>query len=348
VDTAGAFLASRGLLRTAAEPHRGFGEGITVIVPERDSPGLLRECLAACRAAAQRLAEPCQVVVVVNGCEPKRYEDLRVGFPEVEFLFFPEPLGFSRAIERGLAAARYDWVYLLNSDMVLEPAALAEVARCRAPHVFAAASQIFFRDPARRREETGWTDFEMRNGWVEIFDVPPETSDMVRGNFYAGGGASLFRKSLLLRFLDPSHPYDPFYWEDVEWGSLAWRFGYESLFCPASRAWHYHRATVGRFYSPLQIERIFRVNGYRFQMRNLSNGNRNRELFRWLLNVDGPCLRLLLAPREVRRTLRARFLRRSLPFPELALAGRRARYHPHQAIGRSERPCVIVVTPYVL
>ena len=48
--------------------------------------------------------------------------------------------------------------------MVLAPDALTKVLAYRRPEVFAVASQIFFVDPQRRREETGWGDFHTREG----------------------------------------------------------------------------------------------------------------------------------------------------------------------------------------
>ena len=330
-------------------PLPPYAPGVSVIVPERANCDLLYECLTAARASLARIAEPSEIVVVVNGSPRQDYLHLEALFPEARFIYDAEPAGFSVAVRRGLEEARFDWVYLLNNDMVLEPEATAEVLRWRAPHVFAVASQIFFRDPLRRREETGWTDFEVRDGWVTIFDVPPE-DETVRGNFYAGGGASLFRKELLLRFFDDAIPYGELgYWEDVEWGARAWRCGFEVLFCPQSRAWHRHRATVSKFYSPERIEQLFRLNNFRFQMRNpaQSRAASNAKLFRWMLDVDGKSLRTLLALDEVAATLAARWRSFRDPFAESAWAGRRARFYP-QAPGPDDRPLLIVVSPFAV
>ena len=241
--------------------------GISVIIPERASPAMLRDCLTNASAAAHRLGEPAEIVVVVNGAPEADYAELRARFPKVVWVHHTAPLGFAAAVSLGLKRARFDGVYLLNSDMMLDPDALVEVAQWRAAHVFAIASQIFFADPNRRREETGWTGFRLQPPDVQIFDVLPEDEQTVRGNLYAGGGASLFRRELLARRL-ASDPYDPFYWEDVEWGVRAWWEGYEVLFCPRSKAVHRHRATVSRFYPPEEIARIFRRNAVLFELRH--------------------------------------------------------------------------------
>ena len=48
----------------------------------------------------------------------------------------------------------------------VHPGVLSALLPWRAPHVFGIASQIYFRDAKKRREETGWTD-----AWREQEDV---------------------------------------------------------------------------------------------------------------------------------------------------------------------------------
>src|SRR5579863_34893 len=74
--------------------------------------------------------------------------------PEVRWRFHAGPLGFAEAIERGLREVRHDWVYLLNSDVALDPQALCALAPHRDSRTFSIASQIVLKDPTRYREET--------------------------------------------------------------------------------------------------------------------------------------------------------------------------------------------------
>jgi GT2 family glycosyltransferase len=204
----------------------------------------------------------------VNGSPRSAYGDLIHRHQRVRWIFCEAPLWFGGAVRRGLRAARYDWVYLLNNDMVLEASALSSLLPWRAPHVFGIASQIYFRDPSRRREETGWTVCHQKDGVIEIMDDVASDDSIVRGTFYPGGGASLFRRNLLVQMVRHTSVYAPFYWEDVEWGTCAWRLGYESLYCPLSKAWHGHRQTNRKFFSELEIDRILNRNRFIFHLRN--------------------------------------------------------------------------------
>ncbi len=350
----GARLASL-LRRVPTAPRRlpPWHPGISIVIPERATPGPLEGCLASAYEAIAQVAEPCEVIVMVNGAPPESYDPLRAAFPQVRWLHSEEPLGFSGAVARGISAAQFDWVYLLNSDMVLAPQAIAEAARWRGSHIFAIGSQIHFADSQRRREETGWTDFRTRPGTIEIFDFPPADSTTVRGHLYAGGGAALFRRLLLQRFMSRWHPYNPVYWEDVEWGLRAWRAGYEVLFCPASETVHLHRATVSQIFPPLEIERILRRNQLLFLLRNGFPQAPPRTLVQEMRRGWDPVTQREVASlRQAASLLAARLSNALAPAYAIDLQRLRQKYylHPPSAptSAHAQRPVVIVVSPFAV
>jgi hypothetical protein len=151
--------------------------------------------------------------------------------------------------------------------MRLAEDALLALLPWRSPDTFAVASCIEFADRRRRREETGYTRPVIGpDGQLELHDLlPPDES--VRTHLYAGGGASLFQVAPLRRYLDASRCYAPFYFEDADWAMQAWADGLRVLYCPASRAVHAHRATIGRYYSAATIEHVMRRNLAQFRWR---------------------------------------------------------------------------------
>lgn len=347
IDSLGPML-SRLFSRRIELSRESAGSGISVIIPERANPRLLSECLESLMRACQAVAEPVEVIVVVNGSRRSTYEPLRTRYPSVRWLFFDKPLWFGGAVREGLKAACHAWVYLLNNDMTVDPLALSELLCWRSPQVFAVASQIFFMDPARRREETGWTRFRESDGMIEIFDVEPE-EELVRGTFYAGGGASLFQASVLRRLVPMAAGYEPFYWEDVEWGTVAWRWGFESLFCPRSRVWHHHRSTNRVFFPEKEIERVFLRNKYRYELRNrvLGAGCEAR-LFEHLFRLDRLCFREITTLRSVAGILLSRLRYWTYPFREVPLQYTWRKYYPTTFCAAAEKPTILFVTPYAI
>ncbi|MGP8245924.1 MAG: SPASM domain-containing protein [Bryobacteraceae bacterium] len=251
-----------------AQASKTWKPGLSILIPEWDNAPELSACLASVREAARGWTEALEVVVLVNGSPRSGYRDLRQAYPRVRWRFHDRPLGFGGAVRAGLRAVRHDWVYLLNSDAVLEPSALGVAAALRSRHTFSVASQIVLKDKTRFRDETNWTTLLVEAGLATIHDWIPETDVPVPG-FYAGGGASMFRTCLLRKLLDGA-AYDPFYWEDVEWGWRARKLGYDSWHCPGSIAHHTRRSTIGRHYAAETVERIFLRNCLLFQLRNFT------------------------------------------------------------------------------
>jgi hypothetical protein len=110
--------------------------GLTVLIPERDNPGELAECLAGLEVARRRWREPLQIIVLVNGATAFRYRRLQEMHSILKWLFYPQPLGFARAVRKGLMHAVYDWVFLLNNDAAPDADTLVEAgALASAPDV---------------------------------------------------------------------------------------------------------------------------------------------------------------------------------------------------------------------
>ena len=352
-----AALALAGLLarrrpRHAASPEcRHDAPGLSVIVPERGTPDLLAETLDALYAALGEIDEPVQVIIVVNGADKIHYAALCTTFPRADWCFFPQALGFNGAIAAGLARASHAWTYLLNSDMRLEPAALREVLQQRRPWVFAIASQIFFSDPQRRREETGWSDFHVNPRTPEVYErEPAPDAHLLRGSLYAGGGSALFRTAILRNYVCDSVDYQPFYWEDADWGVRAWCDGWQVLFCPTSRAWHQHRGTIRRFYAAAEVERIVARNALLFDLRHAWTGRRAATLLRALAFIDARSRRELSGFGLAARVLRARLATlqaraRGLRFETLSLD---YWYDPKRNGSTRTRPRVLLVSPFAL
>src|SRR5690349_4763706 len=266
-----ALRAADALTAASRDNRRGQDDwrpGLSIVIPDRDAPDMLAAALASVDAALERIDEPNQVIVVANGAPESAYADIRAAFAHVEFVHDDLPLGFGAAIARGLAQARHDWVYLLNNDMTLDRAALSEVAAQRSGDVFSISSQIFQRSADGRREETGFTDWYADRAGVHVFHASIDGSTLTRAHLAGSGGATLFRKAPLVRYVRESRCYDPFYWEDIEWGVRAWRDGYLVLMQPASHAFHRHRATTARFYSIEEIDRTIARNRVLFDARN--------------------------------------------------------------------------------
>ena len=330
------------------QPDRNWRPGISVLVPERGTPDLLAQCLQAALTALAQLDEPSELLVVVNGAPEADYSELRARHPQVRWQFHAQALGYNGAIAAGLAAIEHDWVYLLNSDMIVVEDALSALLPYRQAEVFAITSQIHFVDQQRRREETGWSDFRVHGADVIMYEREPEASPLARGNLYPGGGSSLCRSGVLRRYAADSACYSPFYYEDAEWGARAWSEGWEVLFCPSSHAQHHHRGTVGRHYDAAEVERVISRNAQLFELRHGWTELTPERAMRKTCDNDYRTQQELYSPTLAHSVYSERLRSRRAQARGLDLARiTRDHYYPRPR-PTTGKPRVLLVTPFAL
>ena len=232
----------------------------SVVIPERGNPAMLGRCIDA-------LDDATPVVVVVNGVRrPSDYASVEARHANCKFVYFRRPLGFSAAISAGLSHVTTGWTYLLNSDVLVSPDALRNAFDCIAPDVFSVASRVTMSN-ASAGNETNRTRISMEDGLINLVELRPPPGTSVVEHAYSGGGSSLFQTELLREFIPETRWYDPFYWEDAEWGTLAGGMGFRNLFAASSSVLHKGHATVSRYYPADEIVRIFERNRIQFQLR---------------------------------------------------------------------------------
>lgn len=90
-----------------------------VVISYNVAPHLLR-CLASLRGADE-------VIVVDNASPDDSAQHVRQEFPHAHLVEMESNLGFSAAVNRGVAQATGDLILILNPDTVLEPGSLARM-----------------------------------------------------------------------------------------------------------------------------------------------------------------------------------------------------------------------------
>ena len=266
----------------AAEP------GISVVIPSRNGRRLLEAQLPG--IVRDLAAFPAEILIVDNGSGDGTAEWLRAAWPQARVEVSAEPLSFARAVNRGIARARYSHVCLLNNDMLLEPGFFAALIRAfdGVPDLFCATAQIRFPEGVRR-EETGKAVMAQRSPE----DFPIRCDEPLAGEdgtyvLYGSGGCSLYDAARLRALGGVDEAYAPAYVEDLDLGYRAWQRGWPTVYAAAALVEHRHRATTSRYYSERELEEILEVNYLRFLARAVADPKLFRRLW------DMALLRLLL------------------------------------------------------
>ena len=254
--------------------------GISVVIPSRNGRALLETCIPT--ITAQSFYLPVETIVVDNGSDDGTPAWLAAHYPEARAVISERTLSFARAINLGIAAARYSHVCMLNNDMLLEPGFFAALwhAFDAVPDLFCATAQILF-PPGVRREETGKA--VMAQSSPDDFPVrcdeplPGEDSTWV---LYGSGGCSLYDAAKLRALGNVDEAYEPAYVEDMDLGWRAWQQGWPTVYVAGAVVEHRHRATTSRYYTPEELDRVLEVNYLKFLVRAVDS----RPLFLRLWN----------------------------------------------------------------
>ncbi len=249
---------------TAARHH-----AVSIVIPNWNGRDLLAKFLPSVLTAAAAHPDN-EVIVVDNASTDGSVEFLRERFPQVRILAFDRNYGFGGGSNRGFLAAKNDLVVLLNNDMRVEPDFLPPLLEPFAdPEVFSVSCQIFFSDPARRREETGLTETWWERGALRASHRIDPKIAVPYPCAYPGGGSSVFDRRKFLELGGFDELLRPFYYEDTDLGLMAWKRGWKLLYQPASMVFHEHRGTIGKRFSPAYIEGVLKKNVILYCWKNI-------------------------------------------------------------------------------
>ena len=242
-------------------------EGITVVIPTRDGKDLLATNLPA---VIQDLpTQNAELIVVDNGTTDGTVEFLQQHYPQVRVVTSPQPLSFAEAVNRGIDAAQYSHVVLLNNDMQIEPGFFTALRKVfdRVPDLFCATAQIFF-PQGQRREETGLCFWRKDPGDdFPVYCAEPEPGEDSTLVLYGSGGCSMYDTKKLRALGGFDEVYRPAYVADLDIGYRAWQQGWPTVFCAGAKVEHRHRATTSRYYSPDYLDFLVERNYLRFLVR---------------------------------------------------------------------------------
>ncbi len=251
-------------LATAVHHHAA-----SVVIPNWNGRDLLEKFLPSVLAAVAGNSEN-EIIVVDNASADGSVEWLHQHFPQVRVLAMDRNLGFGGGSNAGFRAAHNDVVVLLNNDMRVEPGFLAPLLEPFAdPLLFSVSCQIFFPDPAKRREETGLTETWWHAGRFLVQHRIDAEVDRLFPCAYPGGGSSAFDKRKFLELGGFDELFRPFYYEDTDLGMLAWKRGWKVLYEPRSVVVHEHRGTIGKKFSRSYIDSIVKKNAVLYCWKNI-------------------------------------------------------------------------------
>jgi GT2 family glycosyltransferase len=217
---------------------------ISVVVVNWNRKELLRACLAS--LATQKGVEY-ETVVVDNGSTDGSAEMAEREFG-ARVIRNSENRGFCAANNQGFAAARGEYVALLNNDAEAESGWLAALHRAcsSAADIGMAASKVLIWEEPTRIDKAGHLIFpDGQNRGRGAGQIDAGQFDREEEALWPDGCAAMYRREML----DQIGGFDEdffAYGDDAELGLRARIAGWRCLYAPAAVARHHRGATLGK------------------------------------------------------------------------------------------------------
>ena len=215
---------------------------ISAVVVNWNRRELLRNCLQSLIAQRDVVLE---IIVVDNGSIDGSREMLSQEFPVISVVKNSKNQGFCAANNQGIAAAKGEFIALLNNDAEADPEWAAALRSVMADGIGMAASKILVYQDPRQIDKVGhliFPDGQNRGRGTGIMDMGQ--FDRVEEVLWPDGCAAMYRKAML----DEIGAFDEdlfAYADDAELGLRARIAGWRCIYTPHAVVRHHRGSTLG-------------------------------------------------------------------------------------------------------
>src|SRR3972149_292282 len=223
--------------------------------------------------------EGCEVIVMNDYPLENISKPVQKIYPESIVINNEKNLGFAENVNRGVLKATRNYIFLMNSDVVLRDDSFLTALK----H-FKTDSKLFavgFAQIEKEGKIVGANRSYFENGLINHNQQSITNHQQLITNFWAEGGSSIFNKKLFIELGLLDELFNPFYWEDIDLSYRAWKAGYKILYDPSIKVEHHHESTIGKYFDKRKVLKIAFRNQLIFNWKNLTD---KKLIFEHLLN----------------------------------------------------------------
>jgi GT2 family glycosyltransferase len=228
-------------------------EHVSVVIVNWNAGGALRACLSAIFASDG--GGPEQVIVVDNASTDGSQASIASAYPAVEVIQNTKNLGFARAVNQGLRAARGQFAVVLNPDVILLPSAMPRLLQFMATHPKVGVAGPRLLDPdgavqgSARRDPSIWTGLFGRSApLTRLFPDNPLSHRELPGLSLEDNapiqvdwvsGACLGTRRVAWEQVGLLDEQFFLFWEDADWCRRFRQAGWSVYYVPAACGTHF-------------------------------------------------------------------------------------------------------------
>lgn len=230
-----------------------MGKELSIIVTSYKNPSVLRLCLESIRKYIFNIDY--EILVFDSATEEDTEMMMREDFPEISFHPFQQNLGFSRLVNQGINKSNGKYLLILNADIIIEKKSVDLLLAYLknnpkvgiiGPRLYnfdgnIQASCFRFYTPLTilyRRTFLGRFGFAKKKTdkflYKNIKLEKPVDVDWIMGSAMMTSRSAAEKVGLM------EEKFGFMYFEDVDWCRRFWENGYEVIYHPLIKMFHYH------------------------------------------------------------------------------------------------------------
>lgn len=245
---------------------------LTIAVNSYRNPEILRLCLQSIDKELSGSALRYEIIVADSATEEDTEMLMREEFPHVRFFPHAANVGFKTLVNVSIERALGEYIFLINSDILLSPGAVPAMLDYLKAHPEIGVlgpkqfnfngslqpSAFHFYRPQTilyRRTWLGKLPFAKRHlRWFTLADEDLERPRAV--DWLIGSALLVSREKALL--VGPMDDRFFMYMEDVDWCRRFWEKGFQVVYFPLTFMYHYHGkgSAKGGFFGSLLFNRL--------------------------------------------------------------------------------------------
>lgn len=248
------------------------GKELTIAINGYRSPEILRLCLESVFKEMADTGIDYEVLVADSATEEDTEMMMRERFPQVRFFPFKENVGFKTLVNTSITEALGEYIFLINSDILLSPGAVPNMLQYLKEHPeigllgpkqynFNGSLQQscfhFYRPETilYRRTWLGKLPFGKKH--LRWFTLADEDLTIAKPVDWIIGSALLVSKAKAEQ-VGPLDTRFFMYMEDVDWCRRFWEHGFKVVHYPNTFVYHYHGkgSAKGGFLGSLLFNRL--------------------------------------------------------------------------------------------
>mgnify|MGYP001558989200 CR=1 FL=1 len=236
---------------------------LSITILSYKNPALLRLCLKSLEQSLPKSFD-FEVIVVDNASTEKTRSvvnhEFKKRFAKIQLVALKENIGYTRGVNEGIRAAKGDFIFYINQDIVMIPGTIENIVNYlkKNPGVGLLGPGLLnfnnshqdscfrFYNPftiiSRRAPLLPFAKRMLERFLMKDADLSkPTKTDWISGAAFLTSRAAVNKIGLMDEKL--FH-----YFSDVDWSRRFWENGYEVVYYPLSKMYHYHgQGSRGRF-----------------------------------------------------------------------------------------------------